>query len=137
MCCCFGSRGEHVEPVKKIPQHEFDEKKRLYESSSHRSFLPRRVRETAAILGETDIKDRRMDIVVVVAIVVVVVIVGTREVIKVMWILTGIVMADMVRKDIVREGARNYHWGLERWGVDWDLHRGINVNTGDEHNMFE
>ncbi|KAF7940628.1 uncharacterized protein EAE97_006814 [Botrytis byssoidea] len=40
MCCCFGSRGEHVEPVKKISQQEFDEKKKLYESSSHRSFVP-------------------------------------------------------------------------------------------------
>ncbi|KAF7932583.1 uncharacterized protein EAE98_003882 [Botrytis deweyae] len=42
MCCCFGSRGEHVEPVKKIPQHEFDEKKKAYESNGHRSSLPRR-----------------------------------------------------------------------------------------------
>ncbi|THV46382.1 hypothetical protein BGAL_0391g00100 [Botrytis galanthina] len=40
MCCCFGSRGEHVEPVKKISQHEFDEKKKLYEPNSHRSSVP-------------------------------------------------------------------------------------------------
>ncbi|KAF5869661.1 uncharacterized protein Bfra_010858 [Botrytis fragariae] len=40
MCCCFGSRGEHVEPVKKIPQHEFDEKKKMYASNSHRVTVP-------------------------------------------------------------------------------------------------
>ncbi|KAF7896265.1 hypothetical protein EAF00_006279 [Botryotinia globosa] len=40
MCCCFGSRGEHVEPVKKISQQEFDEKKKLYGSNGPRSFVP-------------------------------------------------------------------------------------------------
>ncbi|TGO27959.1 hypothetical protein BPAE_0034g00390 [Botrytis paeoniae] len=40
MCCCFGSRGEHVEPVKKIPQDQVDEKKKLYESNSHRAPVP-------------------------------------------------------------------------------------------------
>ncbi|KAF7905259.1 uncharacterized protein EAF01_005780 [Botrytis porri] len=39
MCCCFGSRGEHVEPVKKIPQHEV-EKKKLQESNGRRVPVP-------------------------------------------------------------------------------------------------
>ncbi|TGO60718.1 hypothetical protein BCON_0033g00300 [Botryotinia convoluta] len=38
--CCFGSRGEHVEPIKKIPPHEIEAMKKMYDVNSHRASVP-------------------------------------------------------------------------------------------------
>ena len=49
-------------------------------------------------------------------------------------------LMNMFMVDMASEVARNHHWEIKRCGADWDLHRGIHLetlSTGDEQSIFK
>ncbi|KAF7946423.1 hypothetical protein EAE96_009421 [Botrytis aclada] len=62
MCCCFGRRGEYVEPAKKTPQRQIEEMRKPNESNSQRSSVPRELYPKSDMYSKSDpLRDRSRD----------------------------------------------------------------------------